>query len=284
MSLTKLKLRTKLLLAVGLTIVLIAIVTFIGTSRMVLLDDKINGIVHEQMPQMNMLYDIMKHYDAIARSTRNMVLTSDEGVRQKKKEEFAKAKTELMDALGKLEKTLSTGKGKEAVGGIKQALTTVAQLLDKAAGLSAANKHQEAADVIVNEVHSPQSKMLQQLDSLAGLERELVFKEGEASARAASGGRTLLLLLGAAASVLGLLMAFFITRSITGPIGRVVDGLTEGADQVALGFCPGCIRQPGTCRRSIRAGGGHRGNLLLFGRDVLHDEAECRKRSIRPMI
>ena len=95
---------------------------------------------------------------------------------------------------------------------------------------------------------------------------------------AASGGKTLLLSLGAAACVLGLLMAFFITRSITGPIGRVVEGLTEGADQVASGFRPGCIRQPGTCRRSIRAGGIYRGNLLLFGRDGLHDKAECRKR------
>ena len=59
------------------------------------------------------------------------------------------------------------------------------------------------------------------------------MKDGEASAQAASGGKALLLSLGAAASVLGLLMAFFITRSITGSIGRVVEGLTEGADQVA---------------------------------------------------
>ena len=39
MSLTNLKLRTKLLLGFGLTIVLVAIVTFIGTSRIDLLND-----------------------------------------------------------------------------------------------------------------------------------------------------------------------------------------------------------------------------------------------------
>ena len=235
MSLTKLKLRTKLLLGFGLTIVLVAVVTFIGSSRMVLLNDNINGIVQVRMPHMNMLYDIMKDYDVIARSARNIALTSDEGVRQRQAENLAKAKTELTDTLSKLEKTLTTDKGKETFAGMKENLTSVVQLSDKAAALGAANKHQEAADIIINEVLAPQSKMLQQLESFARHEQELARKDGEASSQAASGGKTLLLFLGAAASLLGLLMAFFITRSITGPIGRVVEGLTEGADQVASG-------------------------------------------------
>jgi methyl-accepting chemotaxis protein len=235
MSLTELKLRTRLLLGFGLTIVLVAIVTFIGASRMVLLNDNINGIVQVRIPHMNMLYDIMKDYDVIARSARNIALTSDEGVRRKQEMNLAKAKTELMDTLNKLEKTLSTNKGEEKFAGMTETLTTVVQLSEKAATLGAANKHQEAADIIINEVLAPQSKMLQQLESFARLEEELALKAGEESTQAASGGKTLLLFLGAAASVLGILMAFFITRSITGPIGRVIEGLTEGADQVVSG-------------------------------------------------
>ena len=235
MLLTELKLRTKLLLGFGLTIVLVAIVTFIGASRMVLLNDKINGIVEVRMPHMKMLYDIMKDYDVIARSVGNIALTSDEGVKQKQKGNFDKAKTELMDTLNKLEKTLTTGKGKELVAGIKENLATVVQLSDKAAALGAANKRQEAADTIINEVIAPQNKMLQLLQSFSDHQEELAINDGQSSAQAASGGKTLLLFLGVAASVLGLLMAFFITRSITEPIGRVVEGLTEGADQVASG-------------------------------------------------
>src|SRR5208337_2738341 len=114
-------------------------------------------------------------------------------------------------------------------------LATVMQLSDKAAALGAANKRQEAADSIINEILAPQNKMLQQLESFARHQEELALKAGKESAEAASGGKTLLLFLGTAAFVLGILMAFFITRSITGPIGRVVEGLTEGADQVASG-------------------------------------------------
>ncbi len=233
MSLTNLKLRTKLLLGFGLTIVLAAIVTFIGTSRMDLLSEKANRIVQVRMPQMNMFYDIMKDYDVIARSARNIALTSDEGDWRKQKENFAKAKTDLTDTLNKLEPTLTTDKGKEMFAGLKETLTTVVQRSEKAVTLGTANKLKEAGDVIINEVLAPQSKMLQQLDSFVQLGQQLCLKDGEASAQAASGGKALLLSLGAAASVLGLLMAFFISRSITGSIGRVVEGLTEGAGQVA---------------------------------------------------
>ena len=233
MSLTNLKLRTKLLLGFGLTIVLVSIVTFIGTTRMNLINDKVNRIVQIRMPQMNMFYEIMKDYDVIARSARNIALTSDEGVRQKQKESLAKAKTDLTDTLNKLEPTLTTDKGKEMFAELKETLTTVVQLSEKASALGAANKSQEAADVVINEILAPQSKMLQQLESFVRLGNELSLKDGEASAQAASSGKALLLSLGAAASVLGLLMAFFITRSVTGSIGRAVEGLTEGADQVA---------------------------------------------------
>jgi len=232
MSLTKLKLGTKLWLGFGSMLVLMAILTFIGTSRMGVLNDKMNGIVEVRMPQMGLLYDIIKDYDVVARGARNIALTTDEGVKQKQKEAFAKAQADLTDTLNKLQKTLRTDEDKELFAGVKENLAAVVQLSEKAATLGMANKNQEASDVVVHEVLAPQSKMLQLLQSFSDHEQEQAIKDGQASAQAASGGEALLLSLGAAASVLGLLMAFFITRSITGTIGRVVDGLTEGADQV----------------------------------------------------
>ena len=36
-----------------------------------------------------------------------------------------------------------------------------------------------------------------------------------------------------AAMVIGITLAIFITRSITGPVRRIIDGLNEGAQEVA---------------------------------------------------
>jgi len=143
----------------GLTIVLMAIVTFIGTSRMNLLNDKMNGIAHIRMPHIVLLYDIMKDYDVIARSARNIALTTDEGIKQKQKDNFAKAKADLTDTLNKLEKTLHSDKAKELFAGVKENLVTVVQLSEKAEALGVANKNQEAGDVVVLEVLAPQTEV-----------------------------------------------------------------------------------------------------------------------------
>ena len=227
------KLRTKLLSGFGLMVVLMAILTLVATSRMSILNDKVDGVVQIRMPQMHTFYVLMRDYDILARSTRNIALASDEGVKQKQKDGFAKAKADLTDTLNKIEKTLTTDKGRETFAGLKETLTAVVQLSEKAIALDAAKKHQDMADVIINEILAPQSKMLQQLESFASLGLELAVKEGAVASEAASGGKTLLLFLGTIASALGLLMAFFITRSIIKPINRVVGGVTEGAEQVA---------------------------------------------------
>ncbi len=233
MSWTTLRLRTKLLLGFGSMIVLMAVVIIFATNRMVFLNEKMDGIVQVRLPQMHTFYVLMKDYDVIARSTRNVALASDEGVKQKQKENLLKAKTELADSLDKIEKTLTTEKGRETFSGLKESLTTVVGLSEKALALDAAKKHQEMADVIIDEILPPQNKMLQQLESFANLGEELAVKEGEAAAQAASDGKVLLLSMGAAASVMGILLALFLTRKIAGPLGRAVQGLTKGADQVA---------------------------------------------------
>ncbi len=93
--------------------------------------------------------------------------------------------------------------------------------------------------------------------------------------------RTLMSIVTAVMGVAGLILAFFITRSITMPVRRIIAGLTEGAEQVASAsgqVSSAASRWP----RAQRAGRLHRGDLLLAGGDGLHDQAERRQRPARP--
>jgi methyl-accepting chemotaxis protein/carbonic anhydrase/CHASE3 domain sensor protein len=70
-----------------------------------------------------------------------------------------------------------------------------------------------------------------QATSKAGLEHTDAVADSTASSLS---NASLMMVIGlGAAVVLGSLMAFFITRSITKPIRRVIEGLNEGADQVS---------------------------------------------------
>ena len=84
------------------------------------------------------------------------------------------------------------------------------------------------------------------------------------------------LILGASGVLLAALFAFFIVRSITGPLQRVIAGLTDGADQVSA-----AASQVSSSSQSLGGGDGGAGlvaggDLFLAGRDVVHDQAECR--------
>ena len=68
------------------------------------------------------------------------------------------------------------------------------------------------------------------------IKRSIKAEEGELGQRVKANfemGKKLLIFISLISLALGIIIAFFIARSITKPINRVVEGLTEGADQVA---------------------------------------------------
>jgi len=68
---------------------------------------------------------------------------------------------------------------------------------------------------------------------MADYQMELAKQEGETASRTVVATQAFLYFLGGGAIFLGCLIAFFLTRSVTGPIKRAINGLSEGAEQVA---------------------------------------------------
>ena len=86
---------------------------------------------------------------------------------------------------------------------------------------------------MISEVREPQAKLFQSLEEMIEYQEGVTKKTSEDAAQAYAGARLLMIGIGGAAIVLGALIAFILTRSITKPINRVAEGLTEGAEQLA---------------------------------------------------
>ena len=82
--------------------------------------------------------------------------------------------------------------------------------------------------------------------------------------------------IGFGAILAGIFLAFFITRSITKPIKLIIAGLNEGGRPGGGRVGPGIVGQPAIGGRRIRTGSLHRGDVFIAGRDVRHDQTECR--------
>ena len=259
MKFSNLKLGTRLALGFGVVLVLLSILAYTGVSRLTNVTGAVDELTVTRVPQLEMMYRIMKNFDISARSVRNIALNlglehSDANVTKTQKENYDKGKAALTELFAKLEKTITSAKGRELFGAMNDSYLATLEFMDKAMGLESANKHEEASDVIANRLLAVQAKFLSSSDSFAAYVVELADKSSDESVREAKDGRMLIIVIAGIALMLGVLIAFFITRSVTKPIRRIVDGLTESSDQVAIGIRPGFRLQPATCRRSIRAG------------------------------
>ncbi|MGL1936632.1 MAG: methyl-accepting chemotaxis protein [Fibrobacterales bacterium] len=84
--------------------------------------------------------------------------------------------------------------------------------------------------------HTKSKPALQQSQKLLGVINDLitqnVMTDDEMISQAAS-TRWVVIVFSIIAAVLGIILALFITRAIVGPINKIIEGLTQGAEQVA---------------------------------------------------
>ncbi|MEW6658969.1 MAG: methyl-accepting chemotaxis protein [Thermodesulfobacteriota bacterium] len=233
MSFTKLKLGTKLALGFMVILSLLVIMLVLSVSRLNLLNEYLDDIVDNKNPKVNQAYDLKADIYDIARAVRNMAISNDAEFSKQEKARIDKNRADFAGTMAKLEKTVHSQKGIEIISRIKQSNATVRPLVDKAVVLGLENKAEEAGKVLFTEVRQPQAKLLNDLQDLVDYQTALAKKSGDTATQATAQARQFLYLLGGGALLLGFLLAFFLTRSITKPINRTITGLNEGAEQVA---------------------------------------------------
>jgi methyl-accepting chemotaxis protein len=233
MSFKNLKLGTKLGMGFGVVLILLSIVAFVGITRLSLITDHLNDIVTNKTPKVEWAHELMDNTNVIARAVRNMALSNDQQLNKQEKARIDQARGKFAAAYGKLEKTVASGQGKAILATIRDSQNKVKSLVDKAVALGLANKAEEAGKVLFTEVRQPQAKLLADINSLVEYQVKLANNEGEDGTQAAANARYLMLILSGSAIFLGVLIAFFLTRSITTSINRIIAGLSEGSEQVS---------------------------------------------------
>jgi len=233
MSFKNFKLGTKL--AVGFTIVLLfqVIMAYVAVSRLSALNINLQDIVDNKFPKVTQAFMLKENINVIARAVRNMSLSNDRTIEEQEKSRIDQARQNFAKVLGKLDQTVVSDRGKEILRNIKQANTEVSPLVDKVVSLALAEKQVESVRVLINEVRQPQGKLLDEINTLVEYQVDLANKSGDETAQAVTGGRQFLIVLSLVSILLGAIMAFLLTRSITKPVNRTITALNAGAEQVA---------------------------------------------------
>lgn len=217
-----LKIGTRLGIAFALVLLLMAAIAFVGYGRMQATKHYFDEAALNNA-EIAVANDMRARVNLMARATRNMVLTDDAAAVKEEYRRVEDAQSEYNALRDKLQATINSEEGKKILAAIGEHQAQTMSLTDKASQLALAGKKQEAGEVIMKEVRGPQGKLFTAIDAMIERQETLNKELLDMAATDYASGVKLLIGIGSGAVALALVLAFFITRSITKPLGVAVN-------------------------------------------------------------
>ena len=222
MKIANLRIGTRLAVSFGLVLTLMVALALLGLSRMAQIQQSLNGIVDDNNLQIKSIIEMRQSVMNVALTSRNMVLTSDADEIESEFDRIADDRDEYGAHAENMERMVTSAAGKALLAKIAGARAVTDPLTDKAASLAREQKQAEAVAVLINEVRPNQRKWINALDQMVRSQEKLADYASIAANASYKNARLLTLLLAGAALVMGIASAWFVTRSITGPLKEAV--------------------------------------------------------------
>jgi len=210
----------------GVVVLLLIGVTFLGITRMATLNEGTNQIVKDSYPKVLLAQEVLNANNQVARSVRNVMLATDPALIAKEQGVILEKRKEIGETLGKIEKLLNTDKGKELFKAITEARPPYIAVLDETIKLHTDGKKQESVALLLGKTREAQFALTAKIQEFIKLLSGQVEANGKHAEETYQAARTLMLALAGLAVLLAIMIVWWVTRSVTGPIREAV-GVAE---------------------------------------------------------
>ncbi|MSM41651.1 MAG: HAMP domain-containing protein, partial [Geobacter sp.] len=236
-KLSDLKIGVRLGLGFGVLLGLMVLLNGIGLLNMQRMNDRLERIVKVNNVRIKCANDAAKAVHTISRVMRTIVLLDDQRAKQEEVKKIEAARVIYKEAMTKLEELDATEKGKEMLAKVKGATTTASAANNRVIELGLANKRAEAVALLMREAVPLTAKAQDAFDeNLKYQEERVAFRYQEAESSYAH-TRIIMLTIGLISLLVGALIAFLLTRSITRPVRELAlaaESLSRGDVNVAI--------------------------------------------------
>jgi methyl-accepting chemotaxis protein len=219
-------------LAVGFGVVIALLVALAGLSylRIASLNDEVASMVKARYPKTVAANAIKADVSEATRSMLNVLIMADPGQIKKELANVDARSASATAALAELGKSTGDASGQE----ILKAIAAIrAKFLPAQAifvGLVNEDKKDDAMVKFMFSLRPQQAKYVEQLDKFIAYQHQEMLAAGELAATETARTQRLILLLTLGAAAISLAIAYFATRSITGPLGEAVGIAQRVAD------------------------------------------------------
>jgi methyl-accepting chemotaxis protein len=225
------KIGMRLGLGFGLVVILLIVIAALSISRLAQQNERLDLVVNDRYVKLTLAGEIKSGTTQIAIALRNMILTENHDDRQKQEELITKARTKILENMEKLQKILVLPRGKELLQQVIDARVKYADGYKHLITLINEGKKDETRAYLSNELRPILVVYQVKLDALVDFQKELVQTSVKEAGESYNTARNLMLALAAIAMALAAGIAFWVTRSITGPLNiavNVSNRLAEG--------------------------------------------------------
>ncbi len=214
-----------------LVLVLLSVVAFIGITRLGTVNHAVEDIVNDKWTKVGLLQQGLAGVNDIGIGARDLVLAKNPEARQVSKDRVLAGRAAIGKAWETLKPTLNQPKGIEMMQQILDSRERFIAAQNQVFKLVEENKVDEARAFVAEDFAKVAVEYRRRVNALIKFQGDLMDQAGKMAAEQYQEARTLMLALAAAAVFLGLSIAFWVTRSITKPLGEAVDV----ADKLAAG-------------------------------------------------
>ena len=224
-------------LGLGFALVILAglIVALFGRIQLGAVNAEVTNLIEDRMVKVELLNQVQENLNVTARAARNIALSTDEKDMLAEKQRIDAARAQNTELLKKLNELIQSESGRTILKKIAEIRGPYTEATDKAIALGLAHQAGEARDVLVKENRPLQAAYFKALKELVDLQKNAMQDSAKQVQGIATTAGTLMLVVASVAALVGALVAWLLTRSITRALGGEPDYASKVAREIAAG-------------------------------------------------
>ncbi len=224
------KIGLRLTLGFVIVLSLMAALAVVGINGMSSVQGRLDEIVKDNMVKIRLNSDMSEAVHIAVRITRTMILLDDPTAIATEKRKLDLARQRYNESWDALDKLPASDKGRAARAKIKASAIESRAGTDKVIDLASINKDAEAVKILLEEAAPAAQKWQDAIDENIALQDEGTKNDYAYAQSAYESAYRLTLTLALAAIALGVLLAWFLTRSVTAPVNEALSVVNRLAD------------------------------------------------------
>ncbi|CBL46113.1 Methyl-accepting chemotaxis protein [gamma proteobacterium HdN1] len=221
------KIRSRLLLSFGLVLVMMATLASIALFKLSAANADLELVVNDRAATVKTIGEVTHGANLIAIALRNMMLNSDATDRQQQKGNISAARQNARDAIQQMEGRIADPKGQELFVSMTRARQQYIDGTDQIVRLIETTSAGEDREYLNSTLRPRLMAYQTSLAALANFQQQLMKETSEAARNTWENTRMELIGLTLSAILIAIVLALWITRSITRPLEEVVDAACE---------------------------------------------------------